>query len=56
MEVQLRPMSAEEFAKERARRVAANRQNLKLMADFTREDGANGWRWERSGKIGRAHV
>src|SRR4030095_8315554 len=43
------PITAEEFARERARRISSNRTNLTLLADFTREDGATGWRWDGSG-------
>ena len=43
------PVTAEEFAKQREQRVAANRQRLTLVADFTREDGAPGWQWEGAG-------
>jgi hypothetical protein len=43
------PLATEEFAEERTRRVAANHANLKLLADFTSEAGANGWRWEGFG-------
>ena len=43
------PVTAEEFGKERQRRVAGNQANLNLLADFTREDTAAGWRWEGSG-------
>ncbi|MCH2222269.1 MAG: DUF1549 domain-containing protein, partial [Dechloromonas sp.] len=43
------PVTAEEFGKERERRVAANQANLTLLVDFTREDGAPGWGWEGSG-------
>ncbi len=45
----LAPLSAEAFFKERARRMAENRANLKVMADFTRADGAPGWRWDGAG-------
>jgi mono/diheme cytochrome c family protein len=43
------PVTPEEFDKERSRRIAENRANLKLLADFTRPDGAAGWRWEGFG-------
>ena len=43
------PLAPEEFARERARRVAENKANLKLLADFTRETGAPGWQWDGSG-------
>jgi cytochrome c553 len=43
------PVTAAEFTPERSRRVTANRKNLSLLADFTREDGANGWRWDGFG-------
>ena len=43
------PVTAEEFAKQREQRVALNGQRLMLIADFTREDGAPGWKWEGSG-------
>ena len=43
------PVTPEEFTRERNRRIAANKANLKLLADLTREDGAAGWRWEGFG-------
>lgn len=43
------PLNGEDFAKERAGRVAANQKNLKLLADFSRADGEHGWRWEGFG-------
>ena len=43
------PVTPEAFALERARRVAENKANLKLLADFTREDGARGWQWDGAG-------
>jgi mono/diheme cytochrome c family protein len=43
------PITAEEFARERERRIANNQSNLTLLADLTREDGAEGWRWEGVG-------
>jgi hypothetical protein len=48
------PITAEAFAAERDRRIAANAANLTLLADFTRadatdDDAANGWRWEGFG-------
>jgi hypothetical protein len=43
------PVTPEEFTRERQRRIAENKANLKLLADFTREDGAAGWRWEGFG-------
>lgn len=43
------PVSAEAFAKEREQRIAANEHRLKLLADFTCEDQAAGWRWDGAG-------
>ncbi|MFM7072439.1 MAG: DUF1549 domain-containing protein, partial [Planctomycetota bacterium] len=43
------PVTAEEFAKQREQRVMANRERLRLVADFSREDGSGGWRWEGAG-------
>lgn len=40
------PLTAEAFNQERERRIAENKANLKLVADFTQADGAGGWRWE----------
>jgi hypothetical protein len=45
------PVTPDEFAKERNRRVAENKANLQLLADFTRAGGAGGWRWEGFGMI-----
>ena len=46
---QLTPVTAAEFDQERQRRIAANKANLELLADFTRVDGAGGWRWDGFG-------
>ena len=43
------PILPVEFARERTRRAAENKANLKLLADFTREEGAPGWQWDGSG-------
>ena len=43
------PITATDFASQRERRVAENKANLTLLADFTREDGAGGWRWDGFG-------
>jgi nicotinamidase-related amidase len=43
------PVTAEDFAQERQRRTAENQANLQPLADFTREDGAAGWRWDGFG-------
>ncbi len=43
------PVTADEFFAERARRVEANASQLSLLADFSREDGAAGWRWDGLG-------
>lgn len=43
------PVTAEEFAVERDRRIAENQANLTLVADFTREGGEGGWRWDGFG-------
>ena len=43
-------ITSEAFAAERRRRIAANAQNLTLLADFTTADeAARGWRWEGFG-------
>ncbi len=43
------PLTPPEFSQERARRLAENKANLKLIADFTSADGPAGWRWEGFG-------
>jgi len=45
------PLSAAEFAAERNRRIAHNREHLELIADFTSADpkAAGGWQWEGFG-------
>jgi hypothetical protein len=45
------PLSAAEFAAERERRIAHNREHLNLIADFTVADptAAGGWQWEGFG-------
>lgn len=45
------PLSAAEFTAERERRIAHNRENLRLIADFTVADptAAGGWQWEGFG-------
>lgn len=43
------PVTAEEFYAERARRIEANARQLTLLADFSRADGAAGWRWDGLG-------
>ena len=45
------PLSAVEFAAERDRRIAHNREHLRLIADFTVADptAAGGWQWEGFG-------
>ena len=43
------PVASDAFAKERERRVAANRTNLSLLADFSKEGANGGWRWEGFG-------
>jgi hypothetical protein len=42
-------LAADAFAKERQRRIDANRTNVTVLADFTTPDGANGWRWDGIG-------
>jgi hypothetical protein len=39
-------ITAEEFHAERQRRVEYNARHMTLLADFGREDGAAGWRWD----------
>ncbi len=43
------PVTADAFAKERERRMAANRTNLSLLADFSMEQANGGWQWEGFG-------
>ncbi len=43
------PVTADAFAMERERRMAANRKNLTLLADFSMELANGGWRWEGFG-------
>ena len=38
-----------EFHREREKRIGENKANLRLLADFSREDGAPGWRCDGSG-------
>lgn len=40
------PLTAEEFNKEHERRIAENKANLKLVADFARPDASGGWQWD----------
>jgi hypothetical protein len=40
------PLTAEEFNKEHERRIAENKANLKLIADFSKPDGSGGWQWD----------
>jgi hypothetical protein len=48
------PVTSADFTAERERRIAANRNNLQLVADFGDDDGNSGWRWEGLGmKHGR---
>lgn len=44
-----KPLSQAEFATERERRVAANRDNLKLLADFTSKEVTSEWQWDGLG-------
>jgi mono/diheme cytochrome c family protein len=44
--IQTTPITAEQFEQERHARMAANQQHLQVIADFTRPDGAPGWRWD----------
>ena len=43
------PVTADEFAKERERRIAANQANLALLADFTQNEATGDWQWEGFG-------
>lgn len=43
------PVSAEEFAQERQRRVAHNQAHLTLIADFAQDSVVSPWRWEGMG-------
>ncbi len=40
------PVTVDEFAKERERRLTSNQNKLELLADFTRDDGSPGWKWD----------
>lgn len=42
-------LTFEEFNRERQRRIAANKANLSLLADFTQEKEPAGWHWEGFG-------
>lgn len=43
------PVNSDEFAMERERRIVANRTNLTVLADFSKEEANGGWRWEGFG-------
>lgn len=43
------PLTKEVYESERARRIQANQANLILLADFSTETGAAGWRWDGFG-------
>lgn len=43
------PIPAEEFRRESERRAQINRTNLLLVADFSRPDLTNQWRWDGAG-------
>lgn len=43
------PVAADAFVKEREHRIAANRERLTLLADFTDPSGSRGWRWDGLG-------
>lgn len=43
------PLTADQFGEEQSRRVAENKSHLKLIADFTRDEGALGWKWDGFG-------
>ena len=43
------PLSPEEFNKEQERRVAENKANLTLIADFSKPDASGGWQWDGLG-------
>ncbi len=47
--MQAAPLGRDEFNRERARRLAENEANLKLVADFTRDDALAGWRYDGFG-------
>ena len=57
---QTQPLTRAQFTQERTRRIAENRANLKLIADFTRAAGAAGWRWDgfgmRHGLVGDGEI
>jgi len=44
-----KPLSREEFAAERDRRLTANQANLKLLADFTCGEKTLNWQWDGAG-------
>lgn len=46
---QVAPLGHDDFELERARRLADNRANLKLVADFTRDDASAGWQFDGFG-------
>lgn len=54
------PITAVEFNAERQRRIAENKANLKLLADFTKTGGEKGWRWEgfgmKHGLVGNGEI
>jgi hypothetical protein len=58
--MQVAPLGREEFDQERARRRGENEANLKLVADFTRDGAAAGWRWDgfgmRHGLVGDGEI
>lgn len=43
------PVTGEQFRVEQQLRIAANAANLKVLADFSRADGASGWQWDGFG-------
>ncbi len=47
--VRTNPPTMAEFQRERARRMEDNRTHLTLLADFSRDDAAPGWRWDGFG-------
>ena len=58
--MQAAPLGRDEFNQERARRLAENEANLKLVADFTRDDALAGWRYDgfgmRHGLVGDGEI
>lgn len=48
-QMKTKPITVDRFVQEQSRRLAENKAHLKLIADFTRAEGALGWRWDGFG-------